>query len=132
MLIPFSFVGPYQTTKQCLVIAGRRVNWAESHTVAAAPIRNVVETLHPLPSAGTTLHKQQIIARMFYGDKVNQLGEFRKKARLVTYCALAIAVVFALIAGGFSNRLRSVVAVDNARAIIESYHGKRPLIRLTL
>lgn len=69
---------------------------------------------------------------MVYGDKVNQLGEFRKKARLVTYCALAIAVVFALIAGGFSNRLRSVVAVDNARAIIESYHGKRPLIRLTL
>ncbi|MED9942156.1 hypothetical protein [Collinsella aerofaciens] len=51
---------------------------------------------------------------------------------MVTYCALAIAVVFALIAGGFSNRLRSVVAVDNARAIIESYHGKRPLIRLTL
>lgn len=125
-------MGPYQTTKQCLVIAGRRVNWAESHTVAAAPIRNVVETLHPLPSAGTTLHKQQIIARMFYGDKVNQLGEFRKKARLVTYCALAIAVVFALNAGGFSNRLRSVVAVDNARAIIESYHGKRPVIRLTL
>ena len=30
------------------------------------------------------------------------LGEFRKKARLVTYCALAIAVVFALIAGGLS------------------------------
>lgn len=32
----------------------------------------------------------------------------------------------------FSNRLRSVVAVDSARAIIESYHGERPVIRLTL
>lgn len=32
----------------------------------------------------------------------------------------------------FSNRLKSVVAVDNARAIIESYHGERPVIRLTL
>lgn len=32
----------------------------------------------------------------------------------------------------FSNRLKSVVAVDNARAIIESYHGGRPVIRLTL
>lgn len=32
----------------------------------------------------------------------------------------------------FSNRLRSVVAVDNAHAIIESYHGERPVIRLTL
>lgn len=32
----------------------------------------------------------------------------------------------------FSNRLRSVVAVDNARTIIESYHGERPVIRLTL
>ena len=51
---------------------------------------------------------------------------------MVTYCALVIAVVFALIAGDFSNRLRSVVAVDNARAIIESYHGERPVIRLTL
>ena len=51
---------------------------------------------------------------------------------MVTYCALVIAVVFALITGGFSNRLKSVVAVDNAHAIIESYHGERPVIRLTL
>ncbi|MDY4863735.1 hypothetical protein [Collinsella sp. LCP21S3_C7] len=50
---------------------------------------------------------------------------------MVAYCALAIAVVFALIAGGFPNRLRNLVAVDNASAIVKSYHGEHPVIRLT-
>lgn len=111
---------------------------------------NVAGTLHPLPSACATLHKQQIIANKQtslasgIAHMPMELTDCADSAEapigsMLSFQSIGDVIVAKDIEGKsvgalnveFSNRLKSVVAVDNARAIIESYHGERPVIRLT-